>query len=153
MLKLLSKLTFTGLICFLLVEAILRWAFPLSIQKKMMHDEPGLKSETLYERNELGFRSLSMEKRDKPTGTIRIICLGASTTDQARHNTEDMWSGILENKLREKYDPLGINVEVAAWGRAGGRITQRLDFSREELQDYSPDIVITMEGINEIRSE
>lgn len=139
----------------LLTEAALWIAFPLpekDIARFVAHNNPalGLKKEILYEKNNFGFRSLSMHTVKKPANTIRIIALGASTTDQAAQATEDIWSAVLEKELREKLGSQKIQIEVAARGIGGQTVVDRLYWAQNNLSEFDPDLVILLEGINDL---
>ena len=111
---------------------------------------PGLKPEIRYVRNSFGFRSLSLRSHDKGERTIRIIALGASTTDQPTQNTEDMWSALLEGKLKAHFAGRDVGIEVAAWGRGGDRVVQRVLRCERSLGRLRPDIAVVLEGINDL---
>lgn len=136
------------------IEGFLWLALPISQERsiQMVRNQsiPGLKKNIYYDKNKYGFRSLSMKTREKPPGVFRIVCLGASTTDQANQSTEDTWSGILETKLRESLGDQGIRVEVAAYGKSGEKAKGRLFWAWEKLLDFHPDLVVTLEGINDL---
>ncbi len=110
---------------------------------------PGLRETVVYERNAWGLRSLSMRSERKPPGTIRILALGASTTDSPTQNAADAWWGVLEALLRERLPP-GTALEVAAYGRGGAPAVHRLAWARRHLPRLEPDVVITLEGINDL---
>lgn len=137
-----------------LVEAALWIFWPLPPPEKhlrpMRQNLPGLRAEVLYETNDHGFRSVSMKDRRKDERTIRIFALGASTTMQINQNTEDIWSAVLERKLNEEFAASGWRIEVAAWGTGGDRVFTRARFVRERLAEYEADLVITLEGINDL---
>ncbi len=142
-------------VCFALVELVLWAAFPVNtvspqteIREEFIQDLPGVKKNIVYERDRFGFRSLSMETKKKPPNTIRIICMGHSTTDQPTQQTEDTWSGVLEKELREEFRDRGIRIEVAARGFGGHIATDTLFFAKTELSRFQPDMVILLEGIN-----
>jgi lysophospholipase L1-like esterase len=103
-----------------------------------------------YERNAFGLRSLSMRTRSKPEGTLRVIVLGASTTDEANRNTEDTWTAKLEGKLRGALASEGVVVEVAGYGRGGLTAPTVLSWARQELADFEADLVVTLLGVNDL---
>lgn len=143
------------ILCVLLAEAILWITFPIPIDKedcriKFVQDIPGLKKNILYERNKFGLRSLSMATKRKPKDTIRIICIGASTTDQPVQNTEDTWPGVLEKMLQRAFEAEGVKIEVASYGRGGHVIMNSLSLARKNSLDFQPDIVITLGGTNDL---
>jgi len=138
----------------ILLEVVLRCFFPLceaDLHKQIVRQNlPGLQEYVMYERNEFGFRSLSMKTVEKPPGTFRIICLGGSTTDQATQNTADTWSALLEKKLTESYTDLGVDIEIASWAESGGPVRMRRQWAESGILRYSPDMVIILEGINDM---
>jgi GDSL-like Lipase/Acylhydrolase family len=137
-----------------LMELILWTIFPKPLRQPFRsytrQTIPGVKDEIIYERNRFGFRSVSMKTRQKPPGVFRIICLGGSTTDQPTQNTEDTWSAHLERALRPLFASHGMQVEVAAYGRGGECVLNRYSWTRKYLDEFHPDLVITLEGINDL---
>ena len=77
-------------------------------------------------------------------GTIRVLALGASTTDQPVQSTEDTWAGQLELALRRRYPD--TRFEVAAYGRGGETVDSRLRWARANLAAFQPDVVLTPRG-------
>ena len=138
----------------LFLELILWLVFPVPIEQeiniKFSQNIPGLKENIVYDRNKFGFRSLSMQTREKPKNTFRVICLGASTTDQMTQNTQDTWSGILEILLNKEFGKQDIRIEVAAFGRGGETVGDRLSWVKNYLLEFQPDMVITLQGINNL---
>ena len=139
-------------LCSVIAEIFLWWAFPVSLETKVLvyQNLPGLKKEIVFEHNAFGLRSLSMRKKAKPDNTIRIFCLGASTTEQPTQATEDTWSGILENKLTNVYRDQNINIQVASYGNGGLKSTGLFLWAKENIEEYDPDIVISLMGINDL---
>ncbi|MGB0581860.1 MAG: SGNH/GDSL hydrolase family protein [Limisphaerales bacterium] len=136
---------------YLLVEIGLWLLAPIGSQamnSEFTQTLPGLKERLRYTRNEVGLRSISMKSRRKPAGTYRILCLGASTTDQPTQSTEDTWSGVLETGL--KSDDPKRPIEVAALGRGGWKSIELLHWSRHNLNSCKPDMVIFLLGINDL---
>ncbi|HEX9729025.1 MAG TPA: SGNH/GDSL hydrolase family protein [Gemmatimonadales bacterium] len=103
----------------------------------------------VYERNAYGFRSMSMRTRRKPDNTVRVVVIGASTTDEAVRNTRDTWAGMLEARLRNRFAGV-TSVEVAAFGRGGLTVLDNLLWARTELEQFEPDVVVTLLGINDL---
>jgi lysophospholipase L1-like esterase len=108
---------------FLVLADIFLWLFfpvhPEGTSQTIHQTLPGVKETIIYERNSFGFRSLSMKQREKPPNTIRIFCLGASTTDQATQSTEDTFYGILEKALNRSFKGESVRVETIGYGRGG----------------------------------
>lgn len=111
---------------------------------------PGLTREIIYSREFAGFRSLTMRAKEKSERTIRIVSIGGSTTDQSTQNTSQMWTSLLGEHLQEPLSLFNLDIEIAAWGRPGKRIYSRAAFCDSTLMDYSPDVVLTLEGINDL---
>jgi len=98
--------------------------------------------------NSQGFTSheWSLEKRP---GTLRILCLGGSTTEGGNQYLEDgSYPGMLERELREG---LGVPVEVMNAGISGWTTAETTVAWFLILQDYRPDLVIVHHAINDSR--
>lgn len=143
----------------LLASDLFLWLFlPVSIdghvvEKPVTQNLPGLKKRITYTRNEYGLRSLSMDSLIKPANTVRILCLGASTTEQVTQNTEDTWCGILETELNRQYSGSGFRVETIAYGKGGHRAIHNWLWIQDNLDRFAPDMVITLLGINDVLSD
>lgn len=136
-------------------EAALRVIAPLAgsgdeLRFPVRQSIPGVRPEATYERNGFGFRSRSMRTERKPPRTLRVVVLGGSTTDEATHDTADLWSARLERAVDEALAPRGLAVEVLAYGRPGHTIVESLAFARLHLARFEPDLVISLHGINEL---
>ena len=131
---------------------VLLWLFlPLNLpsdEYTFRQTLPGVKSEIKYTRNAFGFRSLSMKGQHKDHGTIRVLCLGASTTDQPLQNNQDIWCSILQQAVNVK--PSGVTVETAAFGQGGWRATRLFRWARDNALKYQPDVVVILMGINDL---
>ena len=111
---------------------------------------PGVKSNVRYERNRFGLRALTMDAREKPPRTVRILCLGASTTDQAPQATADTWCGLLETSLQPAMAARGLRIETAGHGRPGHGAADVTRWARANVPLLQPDLVITLLGINDL---
>ncbi len=111
---------------------------------------PGVKPMILYERNEFGLRSTSMKTLEKPPQTLRVLCIGASTTDQAVQETPDTWCGKLEPLLADKFRDRKLAIQTAAYGRGGVTITVLQRWARTELARLQPDVVVVLMGVNDV---
>lgn len=126
--------------------------FPEQWSSEYKQNLPGLKKKILYERNRYGFRFLAAQRamsRAKPARTLRIFCLGASTTDQPTQNAEDTWWGLIETRLNRMARG-GARVEVYSRGRGGETAADTLRWARLRLKTYSPDAVVILQGINDL---
>lgn len=98
--------------------------------------------------NALGFRGeeISLEK---PAGTFRIVCLGASTTFSAEVSSNDkMWTHRLQEMLRAAHPDRRIEVINAA---VGGYVSaDNLKRLKHHVLALDPDLVIYYEANNEI---
>jgi lysophospholipase L1-like esterase len=137
----------------LLAETFLWIVFPVSLGDRSRwvrrQSLPGLREEVVYERNEFGFRSLSMHTDRKPQGVMRVFCLGASTTDQPTQSIEDTWCAQLETNLNRRPDE-EWRVETASFGRGGWTAVDILAFATDTLSRFEPDVVILLLGINDL---
>jgi lysophospholipase L1-like esterase len=97
--------------------------------------------------NALGFRGADISPTKPPT-TLRIACLGASTTFSAEASSNDaIWTALLQRQLQ---GDLGIPVEVVNAGVAGYTSNESLKYLKHRVLDVSPDLVIYYEANNEI---
>jgi len=133
----------------LLVTEIALWAYaPLEVEKITFEQTlPGVKPTVTYSKTWFGFRSISMTSRRKDADTTRILCLGASTTDQAAQDTDSIWCSLLEIELDSV---LHVDLETAALGRGGWRSADLLRWVNDNIETYEPDVVIVLMGINDL---
>jgi lysophospholipase L1-like esterase len=140
-------------------EILLRLFYPLEIHKfsdytrvstpihlKFSQNLPNVNPEVIVATNKYGFRTLSMSSKSKPSGVIRILCLGASTTISETQSTDDIWCALLEKMLKAR----SFNVETAAFGASGWSAVDLLDWTVHNALDYHPDLVILLMGINDL---
>ncbi|MGH9387881.1 MAG: SGNH/GDSL hydrolase family protein [Vicinamibacterales bacterium] len=98
--------------------------------------------------NSLGFRGAEITKQ-KPTNTLRIVCVGASTTFDADVSSDDAtWPAVLQQRLREQYPD--VSIEVINAGVPGFVITQSLENVRRRVLPLDPDLVIFYEANNDV---
>ncbi|HUL71523.1 MAG TPA: SGNH/GDSL hydrolase family protein [Vicinamibacterales bacterium] len=98
--------------------------------------------------NSLGFRGDEFA-RAKPPGTVRIACLGASTTFCAEvSSNQATWTARLQQKLRQAYP--GVNIEVVNAAVGGYVASDNLKNLRHRVLPLDPDLVIYYEANNEI---
>ena len=98
-----------------------------------------------------GFLCLSLQEyRNKVSltqaGTYRIMCLGESTTAVGK---EYSYPSQLENILNQRN--IGIKFAVINKGLSGTTTGSIVSHLEDNLKKYSPDMVITMMGINDGR--
>jgi lysophospholipase L1-like esterase len=99
----------------------------------------------LVEINSLGFRTREFSPR-KPPGTVRVVCVGGSTTVAGRTN-EETYPALLERKLRERHPDLSL--EVLNLG-ISGTISDYWQVRRDGLFAFEPDVVVEYRAVNDI---
>lgn len=95
--------------------------------------------------NSHGFRTPEFAV-PKPPGTLRIACVGASTTVQGRRDDET-YPALLAAALRQRFSQ--VDLEVLNLGVSG----TRSDFWLSRLDHFDalePDIVVQYNGVNDI---
>jgi len=138
----------------LLLEAFLWVAMPVSttpgFSKVLDQEIPGCAPTITYARNDLGLRTATVASTRKSDGAFRVLCLGASTTDDATKDLDASWPRLVELQLQGAFSDTDVEIELAAWGRPGTRISSRLLWLQENLDRYQPDMVVLLEGINDL---
>jgi len=97
--------------------------------------------------NSLGYRDREFTVK-KPAGTVRIACIGGSTTVQGVRN-EETYPALLEKLLRGRF---GDRVQVLNLGISGicSDFWLKQPGKLDELLRFEPDIVVQYEGFNDI---
>ena len=149
---LIQVLIFLGLL--VCVEIALRIWFPIEVQqttqRKVSQNLRGLKSEIIYQIDRDGLRSLQPVAVVKPKNQIRILCLGASTTEQTTQETADTWCGILGEELKGRFPEYADRLQTIAFGVSGHRALDNAFWLNEHIDRISPDFVITLLGVNDL---
>jgi lysophospholipase L1-like esterase len=114
--------------------------------------EPGAKLEMdtggqhfRIEINSLGYRTREFAPK-KPAGTVRVLCIGGSTTVAGRTNDET-YPALLEARLRRRWP--GLPVEVLNLGTSGVDSALWLGWI-DKLLGFDPDLIVQYEAINDI---
>jgi lysophospholipase L1-like esterase len=114
--------------------------------------EPGARAEVtagserfVIQINQLGYRTREFAP-EKPAGTVRVLCIGGSTTVAGRTN-EETYPALLEAKLRQRWP--GLAVEVLNLGVSGVNSAHWAEWL-EKILSYSPDVVVQYDAINDI---
>lgn len=102
------------------------------------------------------FNSLGLRGREvmvgKPADTIRIICLGGSTTYSDGATTDSTtYPARMERLLGERYRDAPFRIEVINAGVQSYNSLESLIYFQTRLLDLSPDIAICHHGINDCR--
>jgi len=86
----------------------------------------------------------------KPPDTVRIICLGGSTTySVGATSNSTTWPARMERLLREQYRNAPFRVEVVNAGIPGYTSIESLVQLETQLLDLSPDVAVISQGIND----
>ncbi|OLD26174.1 MAG: hypothetical protein AUJ04_06465 [Acidobacteria bacterium 13_1_40CM_3_55_6] len=115
-------------------------------------DIPGVKQQIRFEKyQDLRGRSWTQESQlRKPPGTLRILVVGASTTESPAQESKDAWWGVLEEKLQQQPELAGSSVQVLAFGQGGFEVSDIVMWLKSELPELSPDLLVTLVGINDL---
>ncbi|MEX2285788.1 MAG: SGNH/GDSL hydrolase family protein [Planctomycetaceae bacterium] len=101
--------------------------------------------------NSLGFRGDEIS-RQKPPNTVRIVCLGASTTFCAEvSSNEAAWPHRLQQGLQQRFPD--IRVEVVNAAVPGYTASSNLKNLRERVLRLEPDLAIYYEATNDITQD
>lgn len=97
--------------------------------------------------NALGFLDREFS-RQKPAGALRIACLGSSTTEGGNSaHREGSYPYFLARILEERS---GRTVETLNFGMAGWTTAEMLVNYFLVVQDFSPDLVLIHEAVNDV---
>jgi lysophospholipase L1-like esterase len=96
--------------------------------------------------NSLGFRGKDF-KREKPDDTIRIVCLGESSTFGFYDRDDYTYPAILERLLEQKIG--SARVEVINAGIPHADSDNILAMLKEEVISYQPDVITIYAGFND----
>ena len=99
-----------------------------------------------YTNNALGLRGPDIS-RAKPPGVRRVVLLGGSTVYGALVDDSETISVQLEALLRDR---LGPNIQVINAGVPGYVALQEMLFGRSDLLDLGPDVLIDLDGLNDV---
>ncbi|MES2708724.1 MAG: hypothetical protein V4726_19165 [Verrucomicrobiota bacterium] len=152
-LKLLRRILIALFGLFLVLEAVL-WIFVRTPREPLKRLDlsnriPGLKKDVRFSFDRVIARYLDDKNGSKPSGTVRILCLGGSGTLAMLQNAEDSWWGQLGRLLQEK----GLPVEVAAWGQDKAGIVTSTAVAAQLIEDWRPDVVIGNFGFDDVVSQ
>ena len=136
-----------------LVDAALWLIAPISFtqqQVRFTQDLPGLKPSIRFTSFASGFRSLTLTDLKKPANSLRVLCLGASTTNQASQEIEDTWCALLEQRLKASHPAWAGAFHTLSFGKGGKRAFDTLLWLNQRIDQVKPDVVITLLGINDL---
>jgi lysophospholipase L1-like esterase len=107
--------------------------------------KPGEK--VLWSTNSWGFRGPEFQIA-KPEGNIRIVCLGASTTEGVGLLEDETYPYFLQKELNDMFP--GQAIEVINAGHHAFEIDDLLELLRQRVLPLQPDIVLFYEATNNI---
>jgi lysophospholipase L1-like esterase len=110
-----------------------------------VHPAPATGNYDRFRINRLGFRGPDFDPKNK-SAAKRIICAGDSNTIGLDVKEEENWPSLLARSLNRQR-PGGF--EVINAGFNGYTSSHYLNLIRDELLDYSPDILIVYGGVND----
>jgi lysophospholipase L1-like esterase len=148
-----SVLIGTCVACLLVAELGLRALSPVAGYLVVTYRQtiPGVKETVVFERDHLGLRSKPQLLADT-VSPIRILCLGASTTEQATQSFHDTWCGNLGEKLNLEMADAGFepSFETMIFGRGGWRAVDVLAWAELNIEAVGPDVVVLLLGVNDL---
>jgi lysophospholipase L1-like esterase len=97
-----------------------------------------LQDELLFASNSWGFRGKDFCP-DKKAGTLRIVCVGSSTTEGSG-NEETTYPRYLEQRLQESFP--GCTLEVINAGHHGQDLEDIVEVLRQRVVPLHPDVVL-----------
>lgn len=107
---------------------------------------PGVSAEQIITTDHRGYRTnVPIDYRHKPAGTLRIVAIGASTTEQATLDDQRIWTYLLGEAIARA---TGRRVEVINTALSGVRAEQNY-FALVETAALAPDLVTILVGIND----
>ena len=108
--------------------------------------EPGIASEQTITTNAYGHRTNGpVDYRHKPPGVLRLVAIGASTTEDRKLDDRKTWTNLTAEALASA---TGRKVEVINLALSGVRAKHNY-LSLLEAEAYAPDIVTFLIGIND----
>ncbi len=111
---------------------------------KLVPAEPG--EEIFRSSNSWGFRGPEFSI-EKPPSVIRVVCLGASTTEGSQGDLET-YPHFLQQELTQRFP--NIVIEVINAGHHAHNIDDLLEILRQRVFPLRPDIVIFYEAANNL---
>ncbi len=107
---------------------------------------PGLDAHIIHQKNSMGFRGPELPKDPK---TVRIFCVGGSTTECFYLGDGKDWPALLMKKLNSA----GINAWVNNAGLDGHSTFGHIILLRDHLLKFKPDYVVFLIGCNDVAAD
>lgn len=106
----------------------------------------GLDAHIVHQKNSMGFRGPELPKDPK---TVRIFCVGGSTTECFYLGDGKDWPALLMKKLNSA----GINAWVNNAGLDGHSTFGHIILLRDHLLKFKPDYVVFLIGCNDVAAD
>jgi lysophospholipase L1-like esterase len=107
---------------------------------------PGVAVNQVVTTNSQGHRTNGpIDYARKPAGTIRVVAIGASTTEEATLDDRKTWTFLTSGTLQAA---TGRKIELINTALGGARAEQNY-LALVEAEEYTPDIVLFLMGIND----
>jgi lysophospholipase L1-like esterase len=148
-----SLMVSTVAACLLVAELLLRTVAPVPLDEELEFTQslPGVQDTVVFERDRQGLRRRNREAWQDDR-TLRILCVGGSTTEQVPQSYADTWCATLATELNGRLPEGGEKTSTAAaiFGRGGYRAVDVYDWVERNLDNLAPDLVITLLGVNDL---
>lgn len=100
--------------------------------------------------NSLGMRGPEVNV-DKPDDTIRVVCMGGSTTISVGATTDShTYPARMGAILQEHYRDAPFNIEVLNAGVGASNSMESLIYFETRILDFDPDVVVYHHGMNDV---
>ena len=113
---------------------------------RVMSDEINSKHCLTSNENEFGFNDIKREYNRKSEDQIRIAVMGDSFIWGAAVNDSLIWS----HRLQNKFDKMGLNVEILHWGVDGWSSEDELEFLTKYGYKFDIDMIIVGVVVNDV---
>lgn len=108
---------------------------------------PGISGETHFTTESHGFRYPRELAVPRPANTVRIFCLGGSTTECTYLDDADAWPARCEAALRKSRP--GENIEIINAAFSGMTSADHLSQLNDQIIPLQPSCIVLMAGIND----
>ena len=108
---------------------------------------PGIDGPVTISFNQYGFRGPELASVSKPADTLRVFCVGGSTTACLNLDDADTWPAQLQRMLAERFPDRRI--EVVNCGVNAETTRGDINMIAHRVLPFAPDLVIMHPGIND----
>ncbi|MEM3074544.1 MAG: SGNH/GDSL hydrolase family protein [Candidatus Pacearchaeota archaeon] len=110
---------------------------------------PGIYNNSVASSNMYGYRGTPIDKNSREK-EYRILAIGGSTTIDLLLDDKETWTHLLEKNLNVSND--GRKVVVINVGKAGYKSYEHLIYLKVYYEQFNPDLVIILMGVNDVGS-